>query len=252
MWADQSHAARAITLVAATSMVLLSACGSKTRTTTVAPVSESAPRTTATTPSTIASSGGCTSGRSDAEIYVTIYGGGEAACTKWNQEAAKTAEQFWRLTRREPRGAPLCSMSHEDTTIEVRQGSLVSQGNGICARLTAKGWHEVEGPGERAEREKASIEAEQQAALERKAAAEHEQRAAREAQEHAKEAKEREAEEAARQHQEAQERKKEDEEHKQEAEKQHSEEAQQHQELERENRHTQEETHRAEQEARSN
>ncbi len=193
--------------------------------------------------------GDCTSGRSDADIRVTIFGHGQAACIRWNEVAAKSSEQFWQVINTEPHGTPVCSMEQGSEIIEVREGDFVNQGNTICARLLAAGAHEVEGPGERDEREQRETEAHQKEAAEQQATVERDHREALAAKEQAAETKQHEKEEASQKRQEAQEHAKENREHQEEEAKQHQEEAQQHQELEREDHRNEEETHRAEREA---
>jgi hypothetical protein len=226
---------------------LASGCGSSVKVGTAA----AGPGAATTTPAEEAqqANGDCTARRSDEAIEVTIYGGGEPACVRWDEEAAKSAEEFWKPVKAEPHGQPVCSMEKESRILEIRQGSLVTQGNQICARLLAKGWHEVEGPGERSEREQRETErhqAEQQAQTE---AVETEKRNAAEAVSRRKEEAKLKVEEASLHRREAQERAKEAQEHKQEEATRHREEAQQHEELERENRRNEEETARAEREA---
>jgi len=191
---------------------------------------------------------GCTSEVAGADVRVTIYGNGEAACSEWNQGAAKSSGEYWKT---EPPGEELygelvCSMSKGGALlIEVRDTGEHLRGNQICARLTAKGWHEAEGPGAKVERE----QAQQKSERERAAAAEQTAQNEREAQKHQKEQAQLEKEEAAKRRQEAQEHQKENHEHEQEAQKQHQELEKQEQEVAREDRHNEEETQRAEREA---
>jgi hypothetical protein len=225
---------------------LASGCGSSVKAGTAA----ASPGAATTTPAEEAqqANGDCTARRSDEAIEVTIYGGGEPACVRWDEEAAKSAEEFWKPVKEEPHGQLVCSMEKESRILEIRQGSLVTQGNQICARLLAKGWHEVEGPGERSEREQRETErhqAEQQAQTE---AVEKEKRDAAEAVSRQKEDAKLKAEEASLHHREAQERAKEARETTEEAAQQHREEAAQREELAREDRHNEEETKRAERE----
>jgi|SRR6185437_14767041 len=221
----------------------LSGCGSTSGTNSTSAVSP-ASATSATSSSAEeaeAVNGDCTAQRSEEDLRVTIYGAGEAACVKWDEEAAKAAEQFWRPTHEEPDEAPVCSMSKGPLTLEIRSRSLADAANRICARLLAKGWHEVEGPGQKDERERKAQEdheAEQQAAQE---ASELAKREATEAHERAAEAKHEKAEEAALHHKEQQERERE-------AATEHAEEAKQHEEERREAQRNAEETKRFEEE----
>jgi hypothetical protein len=223
--------------------LLATGCASKTHTASPASAASTLPTETETSGSTEANpstpADGCTTGPAGANVRVTIYGGGEASCARFNREAAAASEQFWRTqpAGRELSGELVCSMSKGDSDlVEVRDTGEHFYGNKICARLTAQGWVETEGPGEMAEREQRAREAKQKTEREQTEAVEREHREAREARERAQEAKRQEAEEAAQKRQEAQEHAKEAREHQQEAEKQHHEEAQQQRELERENR----------------
>lgn len=209
-------------------------------------VAGSSPSSSATgTGSSSVSMEGCTSAVANADVRVTIYGNGEAACNEWNEGAAKSSGEYWKTKPQgeELQGELVCSMSKGGSLlIEVRDTGEHLRGNQICASLTAKGWHETEGPG-------AKVEAQQKAEHERIAAAEQSAQNEREAQKRKKEQAQLEKEEAVKMRQEAQEHQKEDHEHEQEAEKQHQELEKQQQEIARENRHNEEETKQAEREA---
>jgi hypothetical protein len=121
------------------------------------------------------SEGSCTTGPAEADVRVTVWGGGEDACARMNREAAASSESFWRTlpAGHEIKGELVCSMTNGGPLIEVRDTGSHYYGNRICARLTAKGWHEHEGPGEKVERARETHEAEEKAAAEQRAAAEH-------------------------------------------------------------------------------
>lgn len=115
----------------------------------------------------------CTSRQSGGAIEVTIYGsGGAKACETWDQSQAKANESFWQVVGApEPRSNPLCSMTKEGTTVEIRHTEADSLAERLCARLTASGWSETEGPGEQAEAREAHQEAIAKAERERAEAA---------------------------------------------------------------------------------
>ena len=160
------------------------------------------------TDSTASHQEGCTTGPAEAEIRVTIYGGGEAACTAFDRDAARASEQYWHVMPEAPEetGRDLvCSMAKGGLHLEVRDTGGHFYGNKLCARLVARGWQEEEGPGVTVERERKTQEAEAQAAAERREAIERaEQQRKQEAEEHKREAQEHveQAKEAAREHQE--------------------------------------------------
>lgn len=110
---------------------------------------------------------GCTSSVANADVRVTIYGNGEAACSEWNEESAKSSGEYWKT---DPRGEELygelvCSMSKGGSLlIEVRDTGEHLRGNQICASFTAKGWYEAEGPGAKVEREQAQQKSERERA----------------------------------------------------------------------------------------
>lgn len=221
--------------------VCLVGCGSTSGATSTAVVSNAGARSTSAEKAETAN-GDCTAQRSEEDLRVTIYGAGEAACVKWDEEAARAAEQFWRPTHEEPHEAPVCSMGKGPLVLEIRSRSLEDAANRICARLLAKGWHEVEGPGQKDERERKtqeSHEAEQQAAQE---ASELAKRESTEAHERAVEAAHEKAEEAALQRRERLERERE-------AASERAEEAKEHEEERREEQRNREETKRSEAEA---
>jgi hypothetical protein len=142
--------------------LLLFGCGSGS---TVTAASTRASETTP--PSTSAqeaeqASGDCTSALTGHEVRVTIYGEGEKGCEEFDRGAAKSSKEFWKITEEEPRGTPVCSMEHEATIIEVRDGGGQFYGTHICAQLLAQGWHETEGPGEKDERQEKETERHQQ------------------------------------------------------------------------------------------
>jgi phage-related minor tail protein len=176
---------------------------------------------------------GCTSGVAGADVRVTIYGNGEAACSEWNEGAAKSSDEYWKT---EPQGEELhgelvCSMSKGGSLlIEVRDTGEHLRGNQICASLTAKGWHEAEGPGAKIERE----QAQQKSERERAAAAEQNAQNGREAQKRQREQAQLEKEEAAKRKQEAQEHQKEQAQSEKEAAAQKQQEAEEHQKEQRE------------------
>jgi hypothetical protein len=231
----------------------------------------SSPSSDSTTGSNASNPGeGCTTGPVSADVRVTIYGNGEAACSKYNQTAAKSSGEYWKT---EPQGEELhgelvCSMAKAGAlTYEVRDTGGHFYGNKICASLTAQGWHEAEGPGAKIEREQAkqksereqTAAAEQSAQNEREAQKHHKEQAQlekeeaakrkQEGQERQKEQAQSEKEAAAQKQQEAQEHQKEQREHEQEAEKQHQEAEKQQQENARETRHNEEEARQAQREA---
>ena len=73
--------------------------------------------------SSSASQEGCTTGPAEAEVRVTIYGGGEAACATFDQGAARASEEFWRVmpAATEETGRELvCSMANGSMVLEVR------------------------------------------------------------------------------------------------------------------------------------
>jgi hypothetical protein len=208
-------------------VVLVAGCGSTTRATPASTITlgSTGSTTPGSTTSESATAGRCTTASTQDEISVTFYGRGESACTEWNQSEAK-AEQYWRTIAEAPRGKPVCSMSRGPLIIEVRQGGLTEQGNRICARSLADGWKEVEGPGERVEREKAQRKAER----EHREGVEQNEQDEREAAKRQKEQQKLEKEEAAQKRQEgvehakeAQERAKEGQERRQEVERAHQE-----------------------------
>jgi hypothetical protein len=226
--------------------------------------------TASSTTASSTSTEGCTSGPVGSNVRVTIYGNGEAACSEWNKGAAKSTGDFWKTKPQgeELQGELVCSMSKGGSlVIEVRDTGEHLYGNRICASLTAKGWHEAEGPGAQVEREQAkqksergqTAAAEQSAQNEREAQKHHKEQAQlekeeaakrkQEAQEHQKERAQSEREAAAQKQQEAQEHQKEQREHEQEAEKQHQEVEKQQQENAREARRNEEETKQAQREA---
>ncbi len=164
--------------------------------------SSSGNATTASTPTE-----GCTSGPAGSNVRVTIYGNGEAACSEFNQGAAKSTGDFWKTKPQgeELQGELVCSMSKGGSlVIEVRDTGEHLYGNKICASLTAKGWHEAEGPGAQVERKQAKQKSER----EQTAAAEQNARTEREDQKRQKEEAQQRAEtkkQEAKQHQEQQE-----------------------------------------------
>jgi hypothetical protein len=196
-----------------------------------------------------AANGDCTSRRSEEDLRVTIYGGGEAACVKWDEHAAQEAEQYWKPTNEEPNQSPVCSMGKGLLVIEVRTRELASIANRICARLLAKGWHEVEGPGEKDEREQRETEVHQREQQARREAAANAKAEAAETARREREEHHEEAEEAALKREEAHLRAQEAREREVEQAAQRHEEAEQREELRRENELAEEETRRAEQEA---
>lgn len=149
---------------------------------------------------------GCTTGPAEAEVRITIYGGGEAACAGFDRSAAKSSEQFWRpmpAATEEPGRELICSMAKGDLTLEVRDTGSHFYGNKICARMTAQGWREQEGPGQAVEHERETRETEARAATEQREEAERVQRQRAQAlEEHKREAQEsvERAKEAAREH----------------------------------------------------
>lgn len=206
---------------------------------------------------------GCTTGPAEAEVRVTIYGGGEAACAGFDRAAARASEEFWRVmpAATEETGRELvCSMAKGNLTLEVRDTGAHFYGNKICARMTAQGWHEQEGPGQATERERETHETEAKAAIEQREEAERaEQQRTQAVEEHKHEAQQHaeQAKEAAREHKEeahereeqaqltAQQQQEEDRQHQQEARERQKEAA----ERAVEERRSQEETHRSEEEA---
>jgi hypothetical protein len=144
---------------------------------------------------------GCTTGPADAAVRVSIYGGGEAACSAFDRSAAKTSEEFWHVmpdATQEAGRALVCSMAKGSLDLEVRDVGEHFYGNKLCAQLTAQGWQEQEGPGASSERERETHEAEAKAAAERRELAERAERQheeaieerKREAQEHVEQAAE--------------------------------------------------------------
>jgi hypothetical protein len=104
-----------------------------------------------------ASHEGCTSGPADAEVRVTIYGGGEASCAAFNMGAGRASESVWQLmpvAARETGRQLVCSMGKDGLILEVRDTNSHFYGNKICARLTAQGWQKQQGPGSTIERER--------------------------------------------------------------------------------------------------
>jgi flagellar biosynthesis GTPase FlhF len=194
----------------------------------------------------------CTTGPASFNLRVTMYGGPQAAaCMKLNQEEAKKDGEFWKT---KPSGEGLsgelvCSMSKENFIIEVRDTGQHLLGNQVCARLTARGWEEKEGPGGKLERKEAERESQQNAELEHTQSVESEARQVQEAKERHTEQARRKKEEAAARHKEGIERAKEAAEHAKEDQEHKREEEKQNQEIARENRRNEEETHRAEREA---
>jgi flagellar biosynthesis GTPase FlhF len=206
---------------------------------------------------------GCTTGPAGAEVRVTIYGGGQAECAAFDRAAARASEQFWHVmpaATEEAGRALVCSMAKEDLTLEVRDTGEHFYGNKICARLTAQGWHEQEGPGGVVERERETHEAEAKAAVERREAEERaqqqRQQAAeerkRDAEEHAEDAKEAEREHQEEVHEHEEQAREEAQQHQEEA-SQHEQEARERQmeasERAAEDRHSREETERSAEEA---
>jgi hypothetical protein len=190
--------------------------------------------------------GSCTTGPTDHNVRVTIYGPGEAACTRVNREEAEGSEQFWRIvpTGNEVQGSELvCSMAQGGgELIEVRDTGEYFYGNRMCARLTAKGWHEQEGPGEKAERARKSHEAETRAAAEQREVAERAEAERKRAAEQKKQEAQQKKQEAAEAATCAEEERKRDAE-------QHQEEAHQRKEQAETEQRNKEETHRSEEES---
>lgn len=85
--------------------ILLVGCGSGTPATTAQRAGVSAPPATSAQQAEQAN-GDCTSALTGHEVRVTIYGGGERACEAFDRGAAKSAEEFWKITQEEPRGTP--------------------------------------------------------------------------------------------------------------------------------------------------
>lgn len=108
----------------------------------------------------------CTTGPASHNMRATFYGASSEACTQLNQEVAKTSGEFWRVvpTGNYVEGSELvCSMAKGSELVEVRDTGEHDYGNQFCAGLTAKGWTEHEGPGEKAEKER-KVEQEKQTA----------------------------------------------------------------------------------------
>lgn len=131
----------------------------------VAPIAPASASTSSIASTPEPSPEGCTTGPAGRDVRVNIYGAGENACSTFNREASASSEQFWRTvpTGNEVQGSELvCSMARGGSeVIEVRDTGGHDLGNGICAHLTAKGWHEQEGPGAQLVRERQAREAKQ-------------------------------------------------------------------------------------------
>lgn len=206
---------------------------------------------------------GCTTGPADAEVRVTIYDGGEAACSSFDRAAARASEEFWHVmpdATEEAGRVLVCSMAKGGLDLEVRDTGEHFYGNKLCARLTAQGWQEQEGPGAASERERETREAEAKAAAERREEAWHAEQQRTRAVEESKRDAQQNAEQATEAARERKEEAREHEELEQEEAKQHDEEHQQHEQEARERqkeaaersaeeRRTQEETRRSEEEA---
>lgn len=171
--------ATAIALLLGAGTLALSSCGSSGASSVgSSTASTSAPETNgASTPEAIGFSGeGCTSGPADANVRVTIYGG--ETCAGWDKTQSSSGT-FWREVQFPTSDEEqfVCSMSGPGgrTLLEVRDTGEHFYGNRICASLTAEGWHETEGPGEKVERSRKAHEAEEKANAEQQAAAEHAQ-----------------------------------------------------------------------------
>jgi hypothetical protein len=150
------------------------------------------PESTPTSPEPSPQEATCTTGPAAHDMRATFYGVGSEACTQLNQEVAKTRGEFWRVVPpgNYVQGSDLvCSMDKGSQLIEVRDTGGHEYGNSFCAGLTAKGWHEQEGPGEKAERERKVREAKEKAEQEQREAEQHE----REAHQHEAEQKKQEA-----------------------------------------------------------
>lgn len=146
-------------------VVLFCGCGSST-VTTATRASETTPPSTSAQEAESAN-GDCTSALTGHEVRVTIYGEGDKGCETFDRGAAKSAEEFWKITTEEPHGKPVCSMERESLIVEVRDGGGQIYGTHLCARLLAQGWHEAEGPGEKDEREQKETEERQRQQAER-------------------------------------------------------------------------------------
>jgi hypothetical protein len=69
--------------------------------------------TASSTTASPTSTEGCTTGPVSSHVRVTIYGNGEAACSEFNQGAAKSTGDFWKTKPQEEelQGELVCSMS---------------------------------------------------------------------------------------------------------------------------------------------
>jgi hypothetical protein len=152
--------------------------------------SAATPESTATGPEASPQEASCTTGPADHDMRATFYGVGSDACTHLNQEVAKTSGEFWRIvpTGNYVEGSNLvCSMARESTLIEIRDTGGHAYGNEFCAGLTAKGWVEREGPGEKAERERKLREQTEKGEQQQREGEEHEREERKREAEHKKE-----------------------------------------------------------------
>lgn len=182
LWSADTAPVRPIATVIALFLgagtLALSSCGGGSVSSVGSSVANtSAPATNGTgTPEGSGFSGeGCTSGPADANVRVTIYGG--EMCAEWDKTQSSSGT-FWREAQfpTSDKEQLVCSMSGPGgrTLIEVRDTGEHFYGNRICASLTAEGWHESEGPGEKVEQSRKAHEAEEKTKNEQQEATERE------------------------------------------------------------------------------
>ncbi len=132
----------------------------------------------------------CTTGPASHNMRATFYGTSPDACTLLNQEVAERSGEFWRVapTGSYVEGSDLvCSMAKGSELIEVRDTGEHDYGNRFCASMTAKGWTEQEGPGERAEKARKAQEGQEKTEGEQREAEQHARQQRSEDTEHKKE-----------------------------------------------------------------
>jgi hypothetical protein len=193
LWGSRPR--RIISVVVAVVAVLVAAGGiaaALSGSSSPSPSLAATPESTATTPEPSQQEASCTTGPAAHNMRATFYGVGTEACTQLNQEVAKTRGEFWRVvpTGNYVEGSDLvCSMAKGSQLIEIRDTGEHAYGNEFCAGLTAKGWHEQEGSGEKAERERKVRQQKEKAEQEQRETEQHE----RETRQHEAERKKEEA-----------------------------------------------------------
>ena len=155
---------------------------SKPPPTALPPESTSGEPPGSSSPQSTSAEADCTTGPVGHNMRVTFYGASNEACTSLNREVAQKRAEYWRTVPAGNRveGSQLvCSMAKGGELVEVRDTGEHIYGNSVCAGLTAEGFTETEGPGEKAEREQKAQHEQQEAAA--AANAEHEKQQQREA-----------------------------------------------------------------------